>query len=56
MNGIPREFQTGSWTQRRFPVPILKDDTEVFAPYSFRMGDHPTRTPTMRVANARDNI
>jgi hypothetical protein len=46
----------GSHRKRRFPVPILKDDTEVFAPYSFRMGDHPTRTQTMRVANARNNI
>jgi hypothetical protein len=39
-----------------FLVPILKDDTEVFAPYNFRMADHPTRTQTMRAANAQDNF
>jgi hypothetical protein len=48
-------FQKCSRTLPRFPVPILKDDTGVFAPYSFRMGDHPTRTQTTRVANARND-
>jgi hypothetical protein len=23
MNGVPREFQSGSWTQARLPVSIL---------------------------------
>jgi hypothetical protein len=32
------------WRERSFRVPILKDGTEVFTTYNFRMGDHPTRT------------